>query len=115
MIALIGAFWTTHDESRPGQHSFDSRQLPHDTWFTWVAKRNKVRAPKINAGCDDIVGERMRQPFKCTASAETNQHDPRDACPTPAVALAVRTSQTLQEQEGRMRAHSYNTEQDFRW
>jgi len=62
----MGAFWTTHDESRPGQHSFDSRQLPHDTWFTCVAKRNKVRTPKTNAGCDDIVGGRMRQTLNCT-------------------------------------------------
>jgi len=67
MIALMGAFWTTHDESRPGQHSFDSRQLPHDTWFTCVAKRNKVRTPKTNAGCDDIVGGRRRQTLNCTA------------------------------------------------
>jgi hypothetical protein len=66
MIALMGAFWTTHDESRPGQHSFDSRQLPHDTWFTCVAKRNKVRTPKTNAGCDDIVGGSRRQTLNCT-------------------------------------------------
>ncbi|KAE8744944.1 hypothetical protein FOCC_FOCC008444 [Frankliniella occidentalis] len=27
-MALMGAFCTTHDESRPGQQSLDSRQLP---------------------------------------------------------------------------------------
>jgi len=27
-MALMGVFWTTHAESRPGQHSFASRQLP---------------------------------------------------------------------------------------
>ena len=101
MIALMGAFWTTHDESRPGQHSFDSRQLPHDTWFTCVVKRNKVRTPKINAGCDDIVDGRRRWALNCTTSAVAKQHKPRGVCPTRAVSLIVRTSQTLHEQEGR--------------
>lgn len=114
MIALIGAFWTTHDESRPGQHSFDSRQLPHDTWFTCVAKRNKVRAPKTNAGCDDIVGGRRRQTLNCTvycsqaALSAWCLSDSRGLSNSSYLADTTRKG-------GKTCARTATTEQDCRW
>lgn len=45
MMALMGAFWTTQDESLPVQHSFASLQLPLRT----TSQRNARTAMRTNA------------------------------------------------------------------
>lgn len=48
MMALMGAFCTTHDESLPVQHSFASLQLPLRTTSQQnavIARRTRTRGP----------------------------------------------------------------------
>jgi hypothetical protein len=65
MMALRGAFCTTHDESRPGQHNFASPQLPAATTSkrtatTTVHTNNAVATRSIVARPDRTVASKRR-------------------------------------------------------
>lgn len=57
MMALSGAFCTTHEESRPGQHRFASWQLPQDTVRQQqpAATTSTMAATRKLRGEDDIM------------------------------------------------------------